>query len=214
MAQPAASPSLQAYNNTTHSTIGMTPQYVVFGRHARLPVDWATGLSPTVESHTLQGWVKQHQRALSHTYQAVKKQSQHREEWDQARYNRRAKLAPLLSGERVLVRNFRRRIKGKLTPRWTQEPFVVVTQLREGHPVYVLRPEGKEAPTRTVHRNNLLPMPFKCVAGQQGAGGSTRTSSSGPAKPVAPSHLVTSWFDYELYPATGNTVNRPSFGNQ
>lgn len=124
----------------------MTPHYVVFGRHARLPVDWATGLSPTVEPHTLQGWVKQHQKALSHAY---------RQERDQIRYNQRAKLAPLLPGEWVLIRNFRRRARGKLTPRWSPEPFVVENQLREGHPVYILRPEGKGAPTRTVHRNNL-----------------------------------------------------------
>lgn len=31
---------LQAYNNTPHGTTGLTPYYVVFGRHERLPVDW------------------------------------------------------------------------------------------------------------------------------------------------------------------------------
>ena len=177
---------LQAYNNTTHSTIGMTPHYVVFGRHARLPVDWATGLSPTVESHTLQGWVKQHQKALSHAYQAVKEQSQHRQERDRARYNRRAKLAPLLPGERVLVRNFRRRAKGKLTPRWTPEPFVVVTQLREGHPVYVLRPEGKEAPTRTVHRNNLRPCPLDVLQDSREPVGAPELSVVDPPNQLPP----------------------------
>uniref|UniRef100_A0A8C2EH56 Gypsy retrotransposon integrase-like protein 1 n=1 Tax=Cyprinus carpio TaxID=7962 RepID=A0A8C2EH56_CYPCA len=30
---------VQAYNNTIHSTTGITPHYVVFGRHARLPVN-------------------------------------------------------------------------------------------------------------------------------------------------------------------------------
>jgi len=93
----------------------------------------------------------------------AKQQSQHQQERDQTRYNRRAKIAPLLPGERVLIRNFRRRARGKLTPRWTPEPFVVVSQLREGHPVYVLRPEGKEAPTRTVHRNNLRPCPLNML---------------------------------------------------
>lgn len=47
---------------------------LVFGRHASLLVDWATGLSPTVETCTLQGWVKQHQKALDCAYQVMKKQ--------------------------------------------------------------------------------------------------------------------------------------------
>lgn len=158
---------VQAYNNTIHSTTGMTPHYVVFGRHARLPVDWVIGLKPGAGLHTLLGWVKGHQNALSHAYQTVQTQTQHRQELDQARYNRRARLAPLLQGERVLVRNFRRRAKGKLNLKWTPEPFVVVRQLQEGHPVYVLRPEGKEAPTRTVHRNNLRPCPLNVLQDSQ-----------------------------------------------
>lgn len=158
---------LQAYNNTIHSTTKMTPHYVVFGRHARLPVDWATGLGPMVEPHTLQGWVRQHQRTLSQVYKTVKEHTRQRQQQDQARYNQRAKRTSLLPGERVLIRNFRRRARGKLTPRWTPEPFVVVSQLREGHPVYVLRPEGKEGPTRTVHRNNLRTCPLNVLQNNQ-----------------------------------------------
>ncbi|XDV23191.1 hypothetical protein PO909_027878 [Leuciscus waleckii] len=158
---------VQAYNNTIHSTTGMTPHYVVFGRHARLPVDWATGLKPETEPHTLSGWVKRHQEALNHAYQTVTRHTQQRQDRDQARYNRRVKLASLLPGERVLVRNFRRRAKGKLNLRWAPEPYVVVKQLRENHPVYVLRPEGKEAPTRTVHRNNLQLCPLDMLQHSQ-----------------------------------------------
>uniref|UniRef100_A0A3B4ZGR3 Integrase catalytic domain-containing protein n=1 Tax=Stegastes partitus TaxID=144197 RepID=A0A3B4ZGR3_9TELE len=154
---------LQAYNSTIHSTTGMTPHYVVFGRHTRLPVDLGTGFGPTVETHTLQGWVQQHQKALIHAYQTAKRQSQHQQERDQVRYNRQTKVAPLLPGERVFLRNFRRRARGKLTPRWSPEPFVVVKQLRENLPVYILRPEGKEAPTQTVHRNNLRPCPLNML---------------------------------------------------
>lgn len=158
---------VQAYNSTTHSTTGMTPHYVVFGRHARLPVDWATGLQPVAGSHTLTGWVKKHQEALSHAYQTVQTRTRHRQELDQTRYNRRAKPATLLPGERVLIRNFRRRARGKLNYKWSPEPYVVVSQLREHHPVYVLRPEGKDGPTRTVHRNNLRPCPLNVLQDHQ-----------------------------------------------
>uniref|UniRef100_A0A8C7YMG5 Gypsy retrotransposon integrase-like protein 1 n=1 Tax=Oryzias sinensis TaxID=183150 RepID=A0A8C7YMG5_9TELE len=159
---------VQAYNNTVHSTTGMTPHFIVFGKHARLPVDWTTGLHPTVEKSTLEGWVKQHHHALNQAYQAAKQQFEQRREQDQTRYNRKARLRPLLPGERVLIRNFRRRARGKLAPRWTPEPFVVVNQLREDHPVYLVRPEGKEAPTRTIHRNNLRLCPVDMVQENQG----------------------------------------------
>lgn len=89
---------VQAYNNTIHSTTGITPHYVVFGRHARLPEDWATGLKPETEPHTLSGWVKRHQEALNHAYQMVTRHTQQRLDRDQARYNRRVKLASLLPG--------------------------------------------------------------------------------------------------------------------
>lgn len=77
----------------------------------------------------------------------------------------------------MLIRNFRGRAQGKLAPRWTPEPFVVVTQLRENHPVYVLQPEGKEHPTRTAHRTNLRPCPLNMLQDNQ----EPTTESSPPA---------------------------------
>uniref|UniRef100_A0A3B3DWZ3 Gypsy retrotransposon integrase-like protein 1 n=1 Tax=Oryzias melastigma TaxID=30732 RepID=A0A3B3DWZ3_ORYME len=151
---------VQAYNNTVHSTTGFTPHFVVFGRHARLPMDWITGLGPKEQPQTLQGWVGSHQKTLQNVYKVVKEQTQKRQELDQRHYNRKTRHALLLPGERVLIRNFRRRAAGKISTRWLPEPFVVVSQLHEGSPVYVLRPEGKEAPTSTVHRNNLRTCPF------------------------------------------------------
>ncbi|KAJ8000169.1 hypothetical protein DPEC_G00202050 [Dallia pectoralis] len=156
----AALPALvQAYNNTVHGSTGFTPYFVLCGRHARLPVDLCLDVVPPQERRTLEGWVQAHHRTLTEAYAKVGAQSRRRQGWDQARYNKKARAVPLLAGERVLLRNFRRRAGGKLAPHWVPSPFVVVAQVQPGHPVYSIRPEGKNGPTRTIHRNNLRHCP-------------------------------------------------------
>lgn len=90
---------LQAYNNTTHGSTGMTPHFIVYGRHARLPVDWITTSSPSVSRYSLTDWVKQHHRTLMQAYIIVKANVQRRQQKDQQRYNRRVKGDSLLPGE-------------------------------------------------------------------------------------------------------------------
>ena len=51
---------VQVYNNTIHISIGLTPHFVVFGRHARLPVDLCVEGQPPQERATLDGWVSYH----------------------------------------------------------------------------------------------------------------------------------------------------------
>uniref|UniRef100_A0A9J7ZJ87 Gypsy retrotransposon integrase-like protein 1 n=1 Tax=Cyprinus carpio carpio TaxID=630221 RepID=A0A9J7ZJ87_CYPCA len=150
---------LQAYN-TTHGSTGMTPYFIVFGRHARLPVDWVVTSSPPVPRYSLSDWVKQHYRILTQAYEMVKVNAERQQQKDQQRYNRRAKVDSLLPGERVLLKNFRRRAKGKLAPRWGPDFWIVVARPRADRPVYVIRPEGHEGPTKTIHRNNLRCCPM------------------------------------------------------
>lgn len=70
---PARLPALvQAYNNTVHGSTGLTPHFVVFGRHARLPVDLGLGVQPSQPRLHLDGWVQQHHRTLTEAYRHVK----------------------------------------------------------------------------------------------------------------------------------------------
>lgn len=59
-------------------------------------------------------------------------------------------------GDRVLVRNVRLRGKHKLADKWDSEVYIVVNRAGE-LPVYAVKPEGKEGPLRTLHRDLLLP---------------------------------------------------------
>lgn len=141
---------LQAYNNTTHASTGMTPHYVVFGRHARLPVDMLYEVAPPQCRDSLEGWVQSHHQTLLQAYASVRNNAERRNHWNQRHYNRNTRTLPLLPGERVLMRNFRRRAQGKLAPRWLPAPFVVVRQSHPDRPVFTIRPEGKEGPCRTL----------------------------------------------------------------
>lgn len=148
---------LMAYNTTVHSSTGMTPYFIMYGRHARLPVDIATGLAPQQLKYDLNDWVHAHHQILTNAFHQAQSHSQRQQERDKQRYDRRSRTVPLLPGERVLVRNFRRRSQGKLAPHWQRTPFVVIAQVQPGHPVYKVRPEGGSGPEKTIHRNNLRP---------------------------------------------------------
>ena len=150
---------IQVYNNSVHASTGMTPHFVLFGRHARLPIDMIHGVTPPQRRGDLEEWVHQHHNTLMDAYARVQRNVSRRQAWDQKRYNRRALAVPLLPGERVLIKNFRRRAQGKLTSRWLPTPYVVLDRPRPEQPVYLIRPEGEEGPTRTLHRNNLRPCP-------------------------------------------------------
>lgn len=86
---------VQAYNNSVHASTGMTPHFVVFGRHARLPVDLIHGVSPPQQRTTLEGWVHHHHRVLTEPFERVKRHAARRQAWDQRCYDRRARAVPL-----------------------------------------------------------------------------------------------------------------------
>lgn len=74
-------------------------------------------------------------------------------------YDHTAHDAPLLPGERVLVRDSRLQGKGKLSHRWEARPYVVVSCQGPDMPVYKICPEGQPGPERVLHWNLLRPCP-------------------------------------------------------
>ena len=148
---------IQAYNNTVHASTGYAPAFLMFGRHLRMPVDLLTGGFGTEAPTDTTDWVAKHQEQLSYAYQRTSDSLQRSGQKNKRLYDRTAREAPLLPGERVLMRDHRRRQTGKLRDRWEKGPYVVVRRLDSERPVYKIRPEGKDGPERVVHRNNLRP---------------------------------------------------------
>lgn len=131
----------------------------MFGRHVRLPMDLVWGAATGEEPPTLTDWVSRHHRQLHVAYQRVTDQIGRAAAKSKRLYDRTAREAPLLPGERVLIRDNRRQGKGKLSDRWESQPYVVERQQRLHQPVYTVRPEGKSGPERVLHRNLLRPCP-------------------------------------------------------
>lgn len=75
---------------------------------------------------------------------------------NKSRFDRHVTASKLEAGDRVLVRAVRLRGKHKLADKWETDVYVVVKQAGD-LPVYTLRPENKEGPLRTLHRDLLLP---------------------------------------------------------
>lgn len=150
---------VHAYNNTPHSTTGYSPYYMMFGRHAKLPLDVLLGNGDGF-SGTADSWVRHHHRRLATAYKqaqdhVVKAQASQKQGFD-----RRVKGEPLLPGQRVMVLNKRSRARGKLDSKWERTPYVVVSQPNLDIPVYVVRSDGDGGQERVLHRNMLHPCKF------------------------------------------------------
>ncbi|KAG1933960.1 retrotransposable element [Pimephales promelas] len=173
---------VQAYNNSVHSTTGYAPAYLMFGRHVRLPTDLLLGAAMAEAPATTTEWVHRHHRQLHSAYEKVSKHLDAAAQKNKRLYDRTAREAPLLPGERVLVRDNRRQGKGKLSDRWEIVPYLVEKRQRPDQPVYAIRPEGKTGPVRILHRNLLRPCPNY-----------PRQETEAPPAPVAPVPPLMGW---------------------
>lgn len=150
---------VHAYNNTPHSTTGYSPYYMMFGRHAKLPLDVLLGNGDGF-SGTADSWVHHHHRRLATAYQQAQNQAVKAQASQKQGFDRRVKGEPLLPGQRVLVLNKRSRTRGKLDSKWERVPYVVVSQPNVDIPVYVVKSEGVNGQERVLHRNLLNPCKF------------------------------------------------------
>lgn len=136
---------------------GFTPYELMFGRQPRLPVDLAFGLPvregrPTSHSD----YVKNLKSRLEESYKIAMDNAAKIAHKNKTRFDRRVTASDLEVGDRVLIRNVKIRGKHKISDKWESAIYVVVT--RTGAlPVYTVKPESKDGPLRTLHRDLLLP---------------------------------------------------------
>lgn len=176
-------PLVHAYNCTKHETTGFTPYELMFGRQPRLPIDLAFNV-PLNHSHqkSHSQYVQSLKTHLQESYQLATKNAAKTAERNKIRFDRRVTESTLGVGDRVLIRNVRLRGKHKLADKWEGTVHVVVN--RKGDlPVYTVKPENKDGPLRTLHRDLLLPCGFLSAPEEEPA-----AVSSKPQRPSTRQH--------------------------
>lgn len=152
-------PLVHAYNCTRNDVTGFSPYELMFGRQPRLPVDLAFGLPVNSQPESHSKYVQNLKNCLEESYKVATGNASKVAARNKKRYDKCVVASVLDVGDRVLVRNVRIRGKHKLADKW--EPDVYVVTKKAGNlPVYTVRPEGKEGPLRTLHRDLLLPCGF------------------------------------------------------
>lgn len=148
---------IHAYNCIPHSSTGFSPYYLMYGRQPRLPVDH---LFDEVEEPqtTRTQYVKNLKDRLEVAYDIAAKAQCTVTAANKKRYDASSHGAWLEVGDRCLVK---RRAKNgeKLGDRWEDVVHLVMEQPNDVIPVYIVEPEDKVGRRRTLHRNNLLPLP-------------------------------------------------------
>lgn len=159
-------PLVHAYNCTRNDVTGFTPYELMFGRSPRLPVDLAFGLPVREHQSTSHSqYVENLRSRLEESFHLASKNAVKSGERNKARFDQRVTPSSLEEGDRVLVRNVRLRGKHKLEDKWERDVYVVVKRAGDLS-VYTVRPENRaDGPTRTLHRDLLLPCSFLPACG-------------------------------------------------
>lgn len=152
-------PLVHAYNCTRNETTGFTPYELMFGRQPRLPVDIAFNLPVNYQPGSHSQYVRNLRSHLEASYKVATENAKKTADRNKARFDKRVVESTLREGDRVLVRSVRLRGKHKLADKWEADIYIVVKQ--SGNvPVYVVKPEARDGPLRTLHRDLLLPCGF------------------------------------------------------
>ena len=151
---------LAAYNGTRSAVTGYSPYFLLFGRKARMPVDY---LFPTLHDSPhqtkMEVYVAAMQKRLKEAFAVARHLTSQEAAKQRCYYDRKAGAVALQPGDVVMVCTDGFVGKQKVKDRWEDGGFIVESQL-EDWPVYKVRcptTDAKQKPKYWIlHRNHLL----------------------------------------------------------
>ena len=155
---------LQAYNSTRSAVTGYSPQYLMFGRHPHLPVDF---LFPTkgahVHSHLVPVYVEEVRKHFKEAYTEAHLQTNSEADRQKWYYDTATSTMQLMLGDVILMKLDTFQGKRKAKDRWSEVEYVVTHQVTNDVPVYEVRDDGRNV--KVAHHNRLfLVAPARDVA--------------------------------------------------
>ena len=141
---------VHCYNVTPHATTGYSPFYLMYGGHAKLPIDLLFGIDDETESEP---WEDLHQQRLQEAYEIVNRRLQQAAAVRKEIFDRKARDLPIPVGTEVYLRNHpagRNKIKDAFRDRIDR----VVRRHGDQH-IYTVEPADGFGPSRTVGRAEM-----------------------------------------------------------
>ena len=148
---------VHAYNCTKHSSTGMSPYFLLFGREPRLPIDVSFGLPQEAGSESLRKYAVDLKEKLRRAHELAKSASDRAAAGAKLQYDKHVREHALGPGDHVLIRNVGLKGPHKLANRWSSDVFKVLRRVSPDMPVYKVGPLSGDGPARVLHRNMLLP---------------------------------------------------------
>lgn len=134
----------------------------MFGRQPRLPVDISFGLDNTKqtngEKQPMSSYVSDLKNRLEKAHELALKATKTAQEKQKTCYDKRVRGNNIEVGDRVLVKILAFDGKHKLSNRWEEDPYIILSKPNPDIPVFVVKKENGEGRQRTLHRNLLLPV--------------------------------------------------------
>ena len=154
-------PLVHAYNCTRHESTRFSPYYLMFGRKPRLALDITLSLTNEHEPKEYGEYIADLKEKLQNAYNIATRNLDKARSNQQNNYDKRAHASVLDKGDRILVRivwELSFDGKHKISDKYENEPYIVVSKPNHDIPVFVVQREDQNGPLRTLHRNLLLPI--------------------------------------------------------
>ena len=146
-----------AYNATVHKSTGYSPFFLLFGREARLPLDYVFGIElrdvDIQGQRTYDDYVKHWDRSMRQAVEIAKKNVGAGQRWNKNAYDKKIRGVKIVEGDKVLLRNREKGGLRKLRSFWEDSIYNVIA-VEENIPVLTVCKDGGKP--KRVHRNNVM----------------------------------------------------------
>lgn len=139
-------------------TTGQSPFFLMFGREAKLPIDLLFRTEEQNRPENLKTCIKSLKNKLEQSYNLAKKYIQISQEKQKKNYDIKARGAVIQPVDKVLVKIVAFDGPHKLSDKWEDDPYIVISQPNRDISVFIVKKENNTSKSRTLHRNLLLPI--------------------------------------------------------